>query len=310
MKNKKQHAPQEGREVIIVRYGELALKGDNRGYFEFRLHDNMKKQLRAAGIGANITKVRGRFFVHAAPRESQRATEVLTRVFGIVSVSPACNVDATEEDVVDCSIRAVGEYLSKQGLSKQENQSTPATFRVATKRINKKFPLTSMELNALLGEKLLERFPLRVQLTKPELVLGVEIYDRAYLFTETHAGVGGLPVGVSGKVAVKVDGPFGLLAAFLMQKRGCETVIIALRDVDVSSLQRFAPEKLTVHAVSPEEVRKVVLEEGVYALVDALMELPKRQEDGVKELVNLHPLVALNNEQVRAACKRYALACT
>ncbi|MBI5398458.1 hypothetical protein HZB03_03255 [Candidatus Woesearchaeota archaeon] len=301
-KNDQHKRPVEDR-TIIVRYGELALKGENRRYFESQLQMNMEKQLSSAAVDARVTKIRGRFFVNVPLVQTQKAIDVLRCVFGIVSVSPAYSVEATEDKVVACSIHAVAEYLSKR-----ENHPVPVAFRVRTRRINKKFSLTSMEVDSLLGEKLLEHFPLKVRLTKPELVLGVELYDRAYIFTETYAGVGGLPVGVSGKVVVNVAGPFGVLAAFLMLKRGCETVLVASRDADVSSLQRYTPKKLTVHAVRPDEAQNVA-QEKVYAFVDAVMGIPKKQEKAARGLVNLYPLIAWNEEQARAACKRYALAC-
>jgi len=115
------------------------------------------------------------------------------------------------------------------------------TFRVKTQRVKKNFPMTSVEINRYIGEKILKDFrnilsedvTLTVDLKNPQITLGIEIIDKAYIFTQVFRGVGGLPANSQGKVLVLLsDGIDSPVAAFLMIKRGCGTVLLHLKISD------------------------------------------------------------------------------
>jgi adenylyl- and sulfurtransferase ThiI len=287
---------------IIVRYGELALKGDNRNVFEFKLLDNISDQLKRAGFSGKVERIRGRFFVKVADKDLKTSLDILTKVFGVVSVSPSRRVPSTVDDIVSVSEKMVSDFLSDKGVKKD------FPFRVTTKRINKDFPKTSMDLDAYVGGKLLDKFPLKVSLSRPPLVVGIEIYKDTFVFTESFAGPGGLPVGVSGDVAVSIDGDFGLLSAYLVMKRGCSPFLFSKESVDgsaLSSLQKYSPGLLDVKPLSGD-VGLILETYSCLAFVDSGIGLPLPLS-GVKDFVVLRPLVAFSEKDAKNLCERYCL---
>ncbi len=191
--------------MIIVRYGEIGIKGGKRREFERKLRDNILAALRRKGIEGKARIVRGRILVEA-PDE---AAGIIAKVPGVVSVSPAREMSYEE----------VPAYL-KEVLKGH----SPESFKVETQRLDKTFLKTSVEVNREIGAFIVENFGWKVDLKNPELVVGIEIISRrAYVFFDKLRGVGGLPVGTQGKVVVLLSGGIDSpVAAFLMLKRGAE----------------------------------------------------------------------------------------
>ncbi len=190
----------------LIRYDELALKGKNRFLFEKKLRNNIKEKLQ--GMSINIEYLWGRLVVRL--EENSEVQSRLLKIFGISSVSP---------------IREVPSELSsiqKEALALVPNRS--ATFRVTSRRVDKKFPLTSQAVNIEVANFVLPEKPLlTVALNHPELELGIEIREeKTFLFLEKEQGLGGLPVGTSGKVLTLLSGGIDSpVAAWMMMKRGC-----------------------------------------------------------------------------------------
>ncbi|WP_048147774.1 tRNA uracil 4-sulfurtransferase ThiI [Palaeococcus ferrophilus] len=226
--------------MIIVRYGEIALKGGKRREFERKLRDNILATLKRKGIEGKARIVRGRILVDA-PDE---AAEIIAKVPGVVSVSPARVMEYGE----------VPEYLKEalKGLN-------PKSFKVETQRLDKTFLKTSMEVNREVGAFIVENFGWKVDLENPELTVGVEIINgRAHVFFEKIRGVGGLPVGTQGKVVVLLSGGIDSpVAAFLMLKRGAE--VIALH-FDQGTNARSVVERVVdiLSDYSPEPIELIV----------------------------------------------------
>ncbi|MCO6040712.1 tRNA uracil 4-sulfurtransferase ThiI [Thermococcus alcaliphilus] len=195
--------------MILVRYGEIAIKGRKRREFERKLAENIQKALRRKGIIGKVRVIRGRILVDA-PDE---AAEIIAKVPGVVSVSPARAMDYDDVPV----------YL-KEAL----RQFNPRSFKVETQRLDKTFLKTSMEVNKEIGAFIVKEFGWKVDLENPELTVGIEIIDgKAYVFFEKIRGVGGLPVGTQGKVVVLLSGGIDSpVAAFLMLKRGAEITAV------------------------------------------------------------------------------------
>ena len=196
--------------TILVRYGEIALKGRNRGQFEQQLQRNLKGALH--DLEATITRHHGRFSVHCPDAALQQATMRLRRIFGLVSFSPVY------ETALD--IEAIKEAAA--GIVK-ELPAGNKTFKIMARRSNKEFPYNSPELNQILGAHLLQCFPdLIVKLDDPSFVLEVEIgYQNTYLCLERIPGPGGLPVGSSGRALLLLSGGIDSPAAgWLAMKRG------------------------------------------------------------------------------------------
>ncbi|HED24422.1 MAG TPA: tRNA 4-thiouridine(8) synthase ThiI, partial [Firmicutes bacterium] len=119
---------------ILVRYGEIALKGKNRSQFEQQLLRNMKSAV--AGAGAEITRLHGRFLVEGPAENERLLVRQLQRVFGIVSLSPVVETALDFEAIKSEAVRIAGSL-----------SPGPGTFKVEARRANKKFPLTSPEIN-------------------------------------------------------------------------------------------------------------------------------------------------------------------
>jgi len=184
--------------MYLVVYGEIFLKGANRNYFESRLINDIKE----AVPEAKITKLRNRILV-----DTENA-DVLKRIFGIVFMVKVKEVKFEE--------------LSKETLKLIKNEKT---FRITTKRSDKSVNILSQKLNEDLGGYILNNKDIKVKLNNPEIEIVIEIVNKKYLIyknEEKIKGLGGLPVGSSGRVLVKVnDEKRSSVAAFLMMKRGC-----------------------------------------------------------------------------------------
>jgi thiamine biosynthesis protein ThiI len=199
--------------VIIVRYAEIHLKGLNRPYFERSLVRRI--QLALNPLPAKVVREQGRIFVFNVPGEElDGAADKLTRVFGIHSVSPAVAAEKEWEPIVEAAGKIVGTRIA--GLEH-------ATFKVISRRSDKRFPMRSEEICRTLGGLLLEAFPaLSVDVHTPDFYVGVEIrQNQAFIFAEERLGAGGMPVGCNGHAMLLVSGGIDSpVAGYMIAKRG------------------------------------------------------------------------------------------
>jgi len=205
-------------EIILVKTGELALKGLNRSTFESVL----VKKLRAAVANCgecDIRRAQSAIFIE--PRgdfDFERAVSAVGRVFGISAFSRACVCQKDMDDVKQKSI----EYL-------REDLAAAKTFKVTAKRADKRFALKSPEICADLGEYILDNFPnLSVDVKNPDITVTVEVRDYAvYVRGPQLAGAGGLPVSTAGRAMCLISGGIDSpVAAYMMAKRGVEVVAV------------------------------------------------------------------------------------
>ncbi|MBU0754172.1 MAG: tRNA 4-thiouridine(8) synthase ThiI [Planctomycetes bacterium] len=206
---------------LLIRYGEISLKGKNRPDFEKTLARNLKQVLKPFDHGP-VERPRGRIVVRGIDRP-HAALENVCRIPGVSSASVALQTEPDLEKIEAGAIELMGETLEV----KPGNDSF--TFKVETTRSYKGFPLESMELSAHLGGRLIERFPrLQARMKNPELLLKVEVRTREVLLSTAHApGPGGLPVGSTGKVMVLLSGGIDSpVAAYLCMKRGARALFI------------------------------------------------------------------------------------
>ncbi len=202
-------------EVILIKNGELALKGLNRGTFEDVLVKNLRQRLKPLGPFV-FRKAQSTIYVE--PQEDgidwDEVSDRVAKVFGISAFSRACVV---EKDVTAIE-QAAATYL-------EEALRGAHTFKVDAKRADKRFPLTSPQLCAQVGAHLLQTYPhLRVDVHHPDVTVWVEIRDfAAYIHGKQLAGAGGMPVGTGGRAAVLLSGGIDSpVAAYMMAKRGIE----------------------------------------------------------------------------------------
>ena len=202
-------------DLIIARYGELALKSDGvRKRFENRLANNIR-----ASIDAEVKVRQARIYI--SPKDFNDAIEKLERIFGIVSFSPAVTTKSTFEDIEE-SVSSYAEKLHDEGLLDENTK-----FAISCRRVgNHEF--SSQEMAAFAGAVVVRKYSSPVDLTNPELTIYLEVRDNdTYIFHEKIPGPGGLPLGTQGKVVALVSsGIDSPVATYLMMKRGCQVIAL------------------------------------------------------------------------------------
>lgn len=201
------------REIILAKYGEIALKGDNRVTFEDMLAKNIRRRLKKIG-SFNITHRQSTIYIEPLEEDTDidAAVESLKKVFGISAIQ-RCAVFPKDFDTVAANLK---EYLS-------EALENAKTFKIEAKRSDKSFPMNSPQIQQALGDAVLDVFPhLGVDVHNPEVTVRLEIRDNgAYLSAKRIPGVCGMPVGSSGKALLMLSGGIDSpVAGYMMAKRG------------------------------------------------------------------------------------------
>ena len=207
------------KEIILVKNGELALKGLNRSSFEDILIKNMKRRLNDLGK-FEFTKSQSTIMVDPIDDDIDLddAVDVVSRVFGIAALSRACVCEKNFEDIKTTALN----YLS-------EELEDAKTFKVEAKRSDKKFPMKSPEICRELGGFLLSKFHnLSVDVHNPDIIVTVEVRDKyAFVRGNNIKGAGGMPTGTSGRAGILISGGIDSpVAAYMMAKRGIELCAI------------------------------------------------------------------------------------
>ena len=212
------HAAREERismfTAFLIKYAEIAIKGKNRYLFEDALVHQMKIALKKCEGKFLITKTQGRIFVEAEGEfDYEETVDALQHVFGIVGICPMIYV---EDEGFEKLCETVVNYVDQVYPDKNK------TFKVHCRRARKNYPKESMEINADLGEVLLNAYPeLRVDVHEPEILLNVEIREKIYIYSEIIPGPGGMPVGTGGKAMLLLSGGIDSpVAGYMIAKRG------------------------------------------------------------------------------------------
>ncbi len=198
---------------FLIKYAEIGLKGKNRFRFEDALVTQMKYALEPIGE-FEIRKESGRIFVETEQSyDCEEVVEGLSHVFGISGICPIAQ-DTVKE--IESMGKLLGDHVEEEYPEKN------FSFKVFVRRGDKRFPMTSMEAAAALGEIILERFPtLRVDVHEPEVALTVEIRERVYVYSREIPGPGGMPVGTNGSAMLLLSGGIDSpVAGYMIAKRG------------------------------------------------------------------------------------------
>lgn len=209
--------------LVVARYHEITLKRGNRARFAARLARNLRRACAGLALG-RVEDRHGRIVVELLDdREWPAVRERLTAVFGIANFSFARAVTVPR---VDCGRPDLGEL--KQAVYEAVAPLAFRSFRVATRRADKRFPLPSPDVNAEVGAFLKEKTGARVDLEDAELTATIEILpDRVLYSVEKVSGPGGLPVGVSGHVLALLSGGIDSpVAAARVMRRGCRVTFV------------------------------------------------------------------------------------
>ena len=284
-------------EMILLKLGEMVLKGLNRRSFEDKLQANIYRRLNHMGQFRVYTR---QSTTYVEPMngdcDMDGAWDALTKVFGVVGLSRA---RACEKDK-DAILSATQEYLD-------DKLSAARTFKVETKRADKTFPMTSIQLSQYVGGELDELYPdLKVDVHHPELTVHVEIRDyAAFVHADPEPGAGGLPVGINGRAVSLLSGGIDSpVASWMIAKRGVALEMVHFfsypytsneakeKVIDLARLLAPWCGRLTVHVVPftaiQEELRRSVPQE-LFTLVMRrfMMRISQRvaQRCGAKALV-------------------------
>ena len=206
--------------VILVRYGEIVLKGNNRSKFEKKLVDNVKYALRDEKVKVTFSQAR----LYVEPENTidlDRIINKLKKVFGIVSLSPAVKIESDLDKIRETAVKLM------------EEENTGKTFKVEARRGDKSFPLQSMEIARQIGGYVLSKVKgISVDVTKPDTLLSIEVRESTYVYIEKIPALGGMPVGTNGKGLLLVSGGIDSpVAGFMLARRG----------VEIDALHFFSP---------------------------------------------------------------------
>lgn len=214
------------RNVILIRYSEIHLKGKNRGFFEKLLIENIKHAVK--DFNAKLGHIAGRYILtdYNVVDEAE-LIERLKCVSGIFSFSPAIEVESTLENI--------------SRLATELTRDLAGTFKIETNRADKTFSLNSMQVSREVGGNCLERNPrLKVDVNNPDTTVHIDIREsgNTYVFTQTVAGMGGMPVGSSGKGLLLLSGGIDSpVAGYMMAKRGVKIFALHFHSFPYTSPQ-------------------------------------------------------------------------
>lgn len=304
------------KEVILIKNGELALKGLNRSTFEDILVKNIRRRLKSAG---DFDYIKSQSTIIIEPKDEncdfEAALEAVSRIFGIAGFSRAAAVEKDFDKVIEIS----GAYL--EGALKNAK-----TFKVEAKRSDKKFPLTSPEISREMGGHLLSVYPhLKVDVHNPEVTVMVEVRDKYIFLHGTQIkGAGGMPVGTGGKAGILISGGIDSpVAAWMMAKRGIELTAIHFASPPYTSkraemkvvtlLEKVAKYsgRMTMFTVPFTEIQEQIKDncpEELFTLIMRRAMMKAAEKIARKE--NCQALITGESVGQVASQTIYALACT
>ncbi len=296
------------KKLFLLRFGELWLKSfEVRRRFTDRLITNISEGLNAQKIRFRAIKSHDRIFIEVQKKDAKKASALLSRTFGLISFSEVEEIESDRQKIKEKVLEIASKVLSPKD-----------TFAMRVKRTGT-HAFGSQELERELGAGVVKKFGNKVDLTKPDKTISVEIRDnKAYLFSEKTDSLGGLPLGVEGKVAVLFSGDYkkSIVSAFLMMKRGCKVVLlfIALRMSKkqkdaVALLSKYDP--IIKYAIinSEKTAFAAARKNKAHALVipDTLAETLKRKTsrfDKKTGVFALEPLVGQTDKEVGELYKK------
>ena len=204
--------------TIIIRNGEVAIKGENRPVFEKKLMTNIKKALYGMQIqGYKVYKGEGRIYIDANPEIMDQVIEKVRNVFGVVTLSPAIKAEKGYEKLKEMCLEVFEDAIANGEYK---------TFKMDVKRQNKSFHMTSPEMTKDIAGYILSKHgdKIGVDVFKPELTVYAEFRDNLNIvYARKIDGAGGMPVGINGKVATLLSGGIDSpVATYLASKRGLE----------------------------------------------------------------------------------------
>ena len=283
--------------IILIKYGELTTKKDNRSLFINKIYENLSLAL--SNYDITITKNRVRMFIDPKDNDIDEIISITKNIFGIHSIVVAYKIDSSI-DIINSSVLEVIKEVDFN------------TFKVETDRADKSFPINSMDLSRQLGSLILKNTKdKKVDVHNPDYLLKIEIRsDYTYIYTKEIKALGGYPVGVAGKGLLMLSGGIDSpVAGYMAMKRGIKLECIyfespphtspqALNKVKklVSILNKYQP-SIKLHIINFTEIQ-----ESIYKFIDPtyMITIMRRMMYRISEKVmqNREDLVLINGESV------------
>jgi len=261
--------------LILIKYGELTTKKDNRNLFINKLSENIKKILKDENI--KIKKDRVRMYIYT--KDIERVSKKLLKVSGLHGIVIAHKVNTNTDDI-------------KQAVLEILKDKTFKTFKVETKRADKSFEIKSMDFNNIIGSLVLKNFDTKVDVHNPDITIHIEIRENTYIYLDEIKGIGGYPVGIQGKGLLMLSGGIDSpVAGYLALKRG----------VDVDCLYFDSPPHTSIEAKNKVIKLASILNEYSGNLRLLVVPFTKLQEEIYKNVPSDYNITILRRMMYRIA---------
>lgn len=298
-------------ELIIVRYGEIALKGKvTRKRFESTLVNNIKDALKTKNLENKLKKEWGRIYIYSDRIE--KCVGVLQKIFGITSISPAIQTKSKISE-----ISRIAKSISKEKLDSNKS------FAIRVTRTGN-HDFTSQNVAVKIGSEIEKQSKASVDLTNPDFELFIEIRnDKAYLFIEKIKGYGGMPIGTQGKILALIDTHYSILASWYLIHRGCKPIFLLKKEIKKNVLKRFQNNwfinskiiDVNIKKNLFEQIKKIAAENNCLAVVSGISILDNSDYsiENIKQLKKqidlpvLHPLIAMHKVDINKKLKEIGL---
>ena len=214
-------------DTIGLSYGELSLKGKNRGQFEQKLRNRINRNLKE--FDYKLVEDLSKLYVLIDPKDLEKITEKLKKVFGIVGISQSSRVSQKDEEI-KAKVLEFANYAYEKGAR---------TFKISVNRSNKEFPINSMDYAKEVGAFVLINSPFeKVKMKDPDVMIYIDIRKEVYIYTTRIKTYGGLPLGSTGKGLVLLSGGIDSpVASFMMAKRGMRINFVTFNSFPFTSKQ-------------------------------------------------------------------------
>jgi len=265
-------------QAFLIKYAEIGIKGKNRHLFEDALVHHIVRALRDVDGKFIVTREMGRIYVRTEGEfDYDGAIEAMQTVFGIAGI---CPVVILEDLDVENLKKEVVKYVKEVYPEGKER-----TFKIFARRSNKRYPLDSMQLNAVLGEAVLEACPwMTVDVHDPDVILTTEVRDLIYIYSETIPGPGGMPVGTNGSAMLLLSGGIDSpVAGYMISKRGVQIDAVYFhappytserakqKVVDLAKLVSKYSGQIRLHVVNFTDIQLAIYEKCPHAELTIIM---------------------------------------
>lgn len=252
--------------AFLIKYSEIGIKGKNRYLFEDALCKNIREALEPCEGDFYVSKEQGRIYIEAlSDYDYDETVTSLSRVFGIAAICPVMLLDNKEWDnVCEACIKHVSDRYDDKNF----------TFKVEAKRADKNYKYTSPEIGMHMGAALLEKFPeMKVDVHNPLVRITIEIRKKAYIYSESIKGLGGMPIGTSGKAMLLLSGGIDSpVAGYMIAKRGVKLEAVYFhappytserakkKVVDLAKLMAKYTGSFKLHVINFTEIQMAIYE--------------------------------------------------